>query len=57
MRFGVSTFVWSPRFEERDLPLLARAKDLGADLVEIQRSGFEDFPGGAHPARTARGWS
>ena len=44
MRFGVSTFVWSPRFEERDLPLLARAKDLGADLVEIQRSGFEGFP-------------
>ncbi|MBB3695222.1 sugar phosphate isomerase/epimerase [Sphingomonas sp. BK580] len=44
MFFALNTFIWSPRLELADLPLLERAKTLGADLVEIQRSGFDDFP-------------
>ncbi len=45
MFFALNTFLWSPRFESRHLPLLAHVKALGADTIELQRSGFEsDFP-------------
>ena len=44
MFFALNTFIWSGRFELAHLPLLAHAKELGADTVEIQRSGFEGFP-------------
>ena len=45
MFFALNTFLWSPRFEARHLPLLEHVKTLGADTIELQRSGFEDdFP-------------
>ncbi len=44
MFFALNTFLWSTRFEARHIPLLAHIQALGADTVELQRSGFEDFP-------------
>ncbi len=36
MQFGVNTFVWtSPFSTSRDLPLLAKAADMGFDLLEV----------------------
>ena len=41
MFLALNTFLWSPRF----LPLLEYVKALGADTIELQRSGFgPDFP-------------
>jgi D-psicose/D-tagatose/L-ribulose 3-epimerase len=44
MRFGVNTLLWTGKFTEADLPLLARIKSWGFDLVEISRFDFDDFP-------------
>lgn len=44
MIFALNTFIWSPRFTMRNLPLLEHVIALGADQVEIQHSGFSDFP-------------
>ena len=44
MLFALNTFLWSNRFDTSHIPLLAHIKELGADTVEIQRSGFDEFP-------------
>ncbi len=44
MFFALNTFLWTGRFDSTHLPLLSHAKKLGADTVEIQRSGFLEFP-------------
>ena len=42
--FSVNTFMWTDRFTERDLPLLERIKDWGADGVEIACSRLDELP-------------
>jgi sugar phosphate isomerase/epimerase len=44
MLLALNTFIWTSRFDRSHLPLLERIKALGADAVEFQRSGFDDFP-------------
>ena len=44
MFFALNTFLWNGRFEAGMVAQFAHMKALGADTIEIQRSGFEDFP-------------
>lgn len=44
LRFGVSTFIWTENFIEKDLPLINKAKKLGFDAVDICISHPEVFP-------------
>ena len=44
MFFSVNTVLWTDAFGERDLPLLGKLRDWGAESVEIARTRFDDFP-------------
>jgi D-psicose/D-tagatose/L-ribulose 3-epimerase len=44
MRIGVNTFIWTAGFDREHIPLLARIRGHGFDLVEISRFSWEGFP-------------
>lgn len=44
MFFAMNTFLWTDRFDAIHLHLVSHVAELGADAIEIQRSGFTDFP-------------
>ena len=44
MFFALNTFLWNSRFEAGMIAQFEHMKSLGADTIEIQRSGFEAFP-------------
>jgi D-psicose/D-tagatose/L-ribulose 3-epimerase len=41
--YGINTFTWTSPFTTEDLPLIAKAKDMGFDLVEIPIEGMDDL--------------
>jgi len=43
-KFGVDSFIWAARFSEKDLPLLARAKELGFEVFDVFISDPDSFP-------------
>ena len=43
-KFGVSTFIWTENFGEKDLGVLDKAKDLGFEVVDIFIAQPETFP-------------
>ena len=43
-RFGISTFIWSEYFTEKDLPLIEKAKSLGFDAIDIGIMDPDHFP-------------
>ncbi len=43
-KFGVDSFIWSERFSEKDIPLLARAKELGFEAFDVFISDPDSFP-------------
>jgi D-psicose/D-tagatose/L-ribulose 3-epimerase len=42
--FGISTFIWSEYFTEKDLPLIEKAKSLGFDAIDIGIMDPDHFP-------------
>jgi len=44
LKFGVSTFIWSEDFSEKDLPLFERAKSLGFEVIDIGVMDVMKFP-------------
>lgn len=44
MRFGVNSFLFTDTFNERDLPLLERSRELGFDVLEITPIEPDEFP-------------
>ena len=45
-KYGVSTFIWSENFTEKDIGLIKKAKSLGFDVIDIfiSISSAENFP-------------
>lgn len=43
-RFGVDTFIWSESFAEKDLWVIAKAKELGFEYVDFAVAHPETFP-------------
>jgi D-psicose/D-tagatose/L-ribulose 3-epimerase len=43
-KFGVDSLIWTEEFTEKDLPLIAKAKELGFDVMDINVSHPERFP-------------
>lgn len=43
-KFGISTFIWSEYFTEKDLPLFEKAKSLGFDAIDIGIMDPDNFP-------------
>ena len=43
MRFGISTWLWSPRFTMEDLGLVKKVADLGFDWIEIPLQDINQF--------------
>ena len=43
MRFGISTWLWSPRFTMDDLHLIKKIADLGFDWIEIPLQDIDQF--------------
>ncbi len=43
-KFGVDSLIWTEEFTEDDLPLIAKAKELGFDVIDINISHPERFP-------------
>jgi D-psicose/D-tagatose/L-ribulose 3-epimerase len=43
IKYGINTFTWVSPFRTKDLPLLDKAKAMGADLVEIPIIGESDI--------------
>ena len=44
MKYGINTLLWTSGFNESNLDLLPRFKDMGFDGVEIARFRFDDCP-------------
>jgi len=44
LKFGVDSFIWAERFSEKDIPLIARAKELGFSVFDVFISDPESFP-------------
>ena len=44
LKFGVDSFIWAERFADKDIPLLARAKDLGFEAFDVFISDPDSFP-------------
>jgi D-psicose/D-tagatose/L-ribulose 3-epimerase len=47
MRIGVNTLLWTAGFREEHLPLIAKAKALGLDGIELATFDFSTFPADA----------
>ncbi len=47
MQIGVNTLLWTAGFTEAHLPLIARAKALGMDGIELATFDFASFPAAA----------
>lgn len=43
-RFGVDSFIWAERFEEKDLWIIQKAKELGFELVDFAIADPFSFP-------------
>ena len=43
MKFGISTWLWSPRFTMEDLGLVKKVADLGFDWIEIPLQDIHQF--------------
>jgi len=43
-KFGVSSFIWSENFNEKDLYLIEKAKSLGFEVIDLLVSHPESFP-------------
>ena len=43
-KFGVSSFIWSEDFNEKDLYLIEKAKSLGFEVIDLLVSHPESFP-------------
>jgi len=43
-KFGVDSLIWTEEFTEKDLPLIAKAKQLGFEVLDINVSHPERFP-------------
>jgi D-psicose/D-tagatose/L-ribulose 3-epimerase len=43
-KIGVATFIWTENFNEKDLYIIDKAKELGFDALDICISHPEDFP-------------
>lgn len=43
-RFGVNSFIWADVFEEKDLWIIPKAKELGFDAIDIAIAYPEKFP-------------
>ena len=43
-KFGVHTMIWSEDFTEKDVPLVAKAKELGFEVLDIAIAHPEKFP-------------
>ncbi len=54
MKLGVNTYLWTNAFAMGDLGLIQHVKSLGADGIEIARSGFDGFPADAVRAELDR---
>ena len=44
IRFGVDSFIWSEHFSERDLWIIAKAKELGFAVIDIAIANPGTFP-------------
>lgn len=47
MKIGVNTLLWTAGFTEQHLPLIAKAKNLGLDGIELATFDFSSFPSAA----------
>lgn len=54
MTFGVDTLIWTAGFDQSHLHLLPRMREHGADVVEVARFTFDDFPAAAVRAEAER---
>ncbi|MFC1534393.1 sugar phosphate isomerase/epimerase family protein [Thermodesulfobacteriota bacterium] len=43
-RFGVDSLIWTEDFSQKDVPLIAKAKDLGFEVIDINIRRPETFP-------------
>lgn len=43
-KYGVDSLIWTEEFTEKDLPLIAKAKELGFEVMDINVSHPERFP-------------
>lgn len=47
MKFGINTLLWTAGFDESNLDLLPRIKEMGFDGIEVARFNFDRYPGPA----------
>ena len=43
-KFGVDSFIWTEVFEEKDLWILSKAKELGFETVDLAIAYPDKFP-------------